>query len=529
MKILTAQQMRAIDRRTIETFGVPEIVLMENAGRALFAFLRATFGPIGDRRLLLLIGPGNNGGDVLVLARHLVNAGIPFEALLFARPAALRGSAAINLAALRRAAGAPRPITGPRDWSRERRRLRRSDLIVDGILGTGLSRPVGGLLAAVFADVNASGATVVAVDIPSGLSGDTAAIPGPCLAATHTVALALPKVAHLLPPAAERVGTLWVADIGIPPGAVAAEKVALDLIEAEALRDALPPRPRASHKGTYGHVLLVAGSRGKGGAARMAALGALRAGCGLLTAAVPRALQAGFVSGAMEAMTEGLPEDADGALSADALPAVTRALSGKAAVAVGPGLGTGTGVRALVRGLVRRARVPLVLDADGLNAFAGDASSLRGRGRRLVLTPHPGEMARLLGTSADAVLADRVGVARDFARRHGCHVVLKGYRTLVATPAGRVLVNPTGNPGLAKGGSGDVLTGVLAGLLAQRLEVDTAVALGVYLHGLAADLAAAELGEAPLLARDVLGRLPLALRRLRESRPPESGGIRRIA
>jgi len=416
-------------------------------------------------------------------------------------------------------------VRSRRDWSSARRALRDCDLVVDGVFGTGLTRPVGGWLASVFDEVNAAAADVVAVDIPSGLSSDTGRVPGPCIAADHTVTFARPKVAHLFPPAESLCGVLHVVDISIPREAVSAQKVDLELIEEAALVPHLPVRRADSHKGDYGHALVVAGSRGKAGAARMVVLGALRAGCALVTAGVPAGIQTGLVAGAMEGMSEGLPETAPGTLSAAALGPLLALLPGKKAVAIGPGLTAHPETEKLVHELVRRARVPVVLDADGLNAFAGRPGLLQGRARTLVLTPHPGEMARLTGRSVSEVQADRVAIAREFARATRCHLVLKGHRTVIATPGGRVFVNPTGNPGMATAGSGDVLTGLLVGLLAQGLDVEAAVKIGVYLHGLAGDLAAAEVGQMPLLARDVLARFPRALARLRPTRDvAERGG-----
>jgi NAD(P)H-hydrate epimerase len=523
LEILTARQMRSIDRRAVRAFGVPEIVLMENAGLQVYAFLRRAYEDLPVRRILILCGKGNNGGDALVVARHLKNRGIPFESVVFGARREVTGSAGVNLRALERTGVRPRQVRTRPEWLRVRPILARSDLLLDGILGTGLARPIEGLLAAVFEEVNAADADVVAIDIPSGLSSDTPELPGPCISADYTVTFARPKIAHLFPPAEAQCGELHVADIGIPAAAVEAEGVDLDLVEASALVPLLPVRRSASHKGDFGHLLAVAGSRGKGGAARMVALGALRAGCGLVTAAIPSGLQAGMVSRAMEAMTEPLPETPDGSLSARGLPRILELLPGKRAVAVGPGLTTHPETKKLIRDLVGRARVPVVLDADGINAFAAEDGLLSGRSRPLVLTPHPGEMGRLLGLSAAEVQARRIPLARDFARRHGCWLVLKGYRSLIATPSGVVHVNPTGNPGMATGGAGDVLTGILAGLLAQGMEVEGAVKLGVYLHGLAGDLAAADVGEMPLLARDILSRYPRALARLRPPRDVVEG------
>jgi NAD(P)H-hydrate epimerase len=308
-----------------------------------------------------------------------------------------------------------------------------------------------------------------------------------------------------------------VASIAIPDEAVAAQRVALELSDPAVLAAALPHRRPDSHKGDFGHVLVVAGSRGTGGAARMTCLAALRAGCGLVPAAIPASVQGRLVGGAMEAMTEGMPETREGTLAYSSLPRLIRLLQGKRAVALGPGLTTHPETKKLVRAVIRRVGVPLVLDADGLNAFAGHTDLLSGARRPLLLTPHPGEMARLTSRTTAAVQADRVTTARDFARRHRCLLILKGHQTLIASPDGGVCVNPTGNPGMATGGAGDILTGLLAGLLAQGIPAGVAARLGTYLHGLAGDLAAARVGEMPLLARDILNKYPAALRRLRES------------
>jgi NAD(P)H-hydrate epimerase len=520
VEILTSDEMRQVDRRAAGAYGIPEIVLMENAGLRLFDALRAAYPDLADLRVLLLCGRGNNGGDTFVLARHLHNAGLSFRTVLFGRPEEVRGSAAINLRAARRLGLPLEAVRGPAGWRRARRWLRDTDLVVDGLLGTGLSRPATGLLARVFEAVNDSSAEVVAVDIPSGLSGDTGTVPGPVLRADHTVTFARPKVAHVFPPARDLCGRVQVADISIPAAAIRGRGPVLELMRRRDLRPLLPRRRPDSHKGDFGHVLIVAGSSGKGGAARMTALAALEAGCGLVTVAVPRSLVNRLVAGAMEVMTEALDETADGTLAASALPRLMELVQGKRVVAIGPGLTTHPETKKLVRALVRRIRVPLVIDADGLNAFAGEAGRLSGARRALLLTPHPGEMARLVGLTTAEVQADRVRLARDLARRRRCHVVLKGHLTLVAAPGGRVSVNPTGNPGMAKGGSGDLLTGILAGLIAQGLEPGDAARLGVYLHGLAGDLAAGRRGEMAVLARDILSGIPGALRLMAQAETP---------
>lgn len=519
MEILTAKQMRQVDRRTVREFGVPELVLMENAGLRLLGFLQGTYPELSRLQLLLLCGRGNNGGDALVLARHLHNQGVPFRVVLFGRPGDVRGSAAVNLGAVQRLGIEVLSVVGAAGWRRALPLLKRSDVVVDGILGTGLSRPVEGLLARVFQSVNRSGAEVLAVDIPSGLSGDSVDLPGPSIQATHTVTFARPKLPHVFPPARERCGTVHVADISIPAEAVAAEPDTLELLEEGQLAAGLPRRRAGGHKGDFGHVLVVAGSRGKAGAARMTALAALRAGCGLVTVAHPVSLRGRLVGSVMEAMTEELPETPSGSLAWIALPRLLKLLEGKQALAIGPGLTTDPETQRLVRAVLSRAKVPVVLDADGLNAFAGRADSLSGAQRPLLVTPHPGEMARLVGLTSREVQGDRIRTAARFAAKRRCHVILKGHLTIIASPDGRVSVNPTGNPGMATGGSGDVLTGLLAGLLAQRLDAGTVARVGVYLHGLAGDLAAERVGEMPLLARDILSDFPRALLRMRRSAP----------
>ena len=520
MEILTGTQMRQVDRHAVARYGIPEIVLMENAGLRMTDVLAAVYPDLARRRVLVLCGPGNNGGDGFVVARHLAQRGVAVRALLFARPAALRGAAAINERATRRLGVPIEPVLSSAGWRRARRALGTSDLVIDALLGTGLTRPVSGLLAMVIDDLTRALVEVAAVDIPSGLSGDAGGIPGPVVRAAHTVAFCRPKPPHLLPPASEFCGRVHVADISIPAAAVASVRARLTWPEPPALAASLPRRPRAGHKGTFGHVLVIAGARGKAGAARMTALAALRSGAGLVTVALPRCLEDRLAPGAMEVMTLGCDETPEGTLAASALPALRQALAGKDAVALGPGLTTHPEVLKLVRALVPRIRVPLVLDADGLNAFAGHPRGLRRSRRALLMTPHPGEMARLSGTTGAKVLADRLGMAERMARRLKAQVILKGYRTIVASPDGSASINPTGNPGMGTGGSGDVLTGLLAGLLAQGMEAGDAARAGVYLHGLAGDLAAGRLGEEPLLARDLLDQYPRALRCLKAAVPP---------
>jgi NAD(P)H-hydrate epimerase len=390
-----------------------------------------------------------------------------------------------------------------------------ADLIVDGLLGTGLSGPARGTAAAAIEAVNASGALVVAVDIPSGLSGDSSHIPGPAVQADITVTFACPKVPHLLPPAEAHVGHLEVVDIGIPPEAVEAEASQLEVLEETEVARHLPFRTIEAHKGDFGRVLVIAGSVGMAGAAALVARAAQRIGAGLVTVATPDQVRPEVAALSPETLTHPLESAEAGGLGPGAAAQVLGLLEQATVLTVGPGLGLDLVAQEQVRTIVRESRLPLVLDADGLNAFAGArAAALDGSGRTLILTPHPGEMARLLDCTTAEVQDDRVAAVRRCAARHQAVVVLKGYRSLVGLPDGRVSINPTGNSGLATGGSGDVLTGMMAGLLAQGLPARCAATLATYAHGLAGDLAAEAGTEATLVAGDLLDTLPKTWDRL---------------
>lgn len=502
MRVLTPAQMREAERRTIEDHGVPSLRLMERAGEAVAEAVesRAASRP---GTVTVLCGRGNNGGDGWVAARLLRERRWDVFGVLFGRAGGVAGDARANLERAREAGVPLAEVEDDGDWARCRPRLA-AGLVVDALFGTGLTRPLAGLPATVARDVNAAPGPVVAVDLPSGLLSDLSLRGAPCVRAALTVTLGAPKLALALRPGP--AGDVIVADIGIP-GAVVAELDGprIELLEPETIRPAVPVRAAEAHKGEFGRVVIVAGSRGRTGAARLAGLGALRAGAGLVTVATAAScLDA--VALEPEYMTLGLP-DREGTATGDGLEEL---LAGRWDVAAaGPGLGVGAGCRAIVRALRDRpGRGPLVLDADALTACADEPDRLRGRpDAPLVITPHPGEMARLLGASAADVQRDRVGAAHGFAVRQGVHVVLKGARTVVAAPHGAVRINTTGNPGMAKGGSGDVLTGVVAAWLAQVRDVDAAVALAVHLHGLAGDLAARRTGETGLLARDVADQL----------------------
>jgi NAD(P)H-hydrate epimerase len=522
--LVTAAEMRALDRWTIE-HGTPGHVLMERAGAGATRVLRRRLGRLRGP-VVILAGRGNNGGDGFVVARRLRRARIPAEVWLTAPAADVRGDAARMLAAWQRAGGRLHPLTGDAGLRAFTERLARAGAIVDALYGTGLNAPVRGSAGAAIEAINAAGKPVLAIDVPSGLSADTGQPLGVAVRATATATFAFAKVGHVIHPGAELSGMLEVVDIGIAAGALLAHPPTTRLLEVAEVGRLLPVRARAAHKGTFGHVLVIAGSRGKSGAALMAAEGAARAGAGLTTLAGPASLQSVFEGQVREVMTEALPDGPDGAMSLGDGQALAASLRGRNAVVCGPGLGVTDGTRALVAALVREARVPLVLDADGLNALAG-TPLLRGRPAATIITPHPGEMARLIGGSTADVQRDRVAAARRVAAEEGVIVALKGARTVIAAPDGRAAISPTGNPGMASGGMGDVLCGMIGGLLAQGLDPFAATALAVFAHGAAADTVAELRGEVGLLARDVLREIPPTLARLqREARHPGRRGQR---
>jgi hydroxyethylthiazole kinase-like uncharacterized protein yjeF len=523
MKILSAAEMQRIDRLTTERYGVPSLTLMENAGRGVVEYLEEHFGPLANHRIAILSGRGNNGGDGMVVARLLRERGLTPRALLLADPRTLKGDAAVNYQRLV-ALAPPEIIEDPSAWQRVKESLHATTLAVDALLGTGLSKPLEGFLLEVVRDLNKilRGSKVVAVDLPSGISADTGNLIGECVRVDASVTFTAPKVAHVFPPACHHVGTWVVKQIGTPPEALSDDPdLKLNLSRAEELTWLAEPRKPEAHKGNFGHVLILAGSVGKTGAAAMAATAALRAGAGLVTVATPESALPIVAALGMEFMTEPLPETDAGTVSLRALDynRFERLLEGKSVVAMGPGLGTHPETAELVRALVSRCSLPIVLDADGLNAFAGSMNQFQAGQRIRIMTPHPGEMARLAGMTTAQVQADRLGAAREFAARHQVIVVLKGFRTLTAAPDGQVWVNPTGNPGMATGGTGDVLTGMIAGLVAQHgtRPVREVVAAAVYLHGLAGDLAVRDFGQSSLIAGDVLGAVPKAFRTLERS------------
>jgi hydroxyethylthiazole kinase-like uncharacterized protein yjeF len=519
--VLTADQMRKADRITIEEIGLPGAVLMENAGTAVAEAIRERYPDA--RSIVVLCGKGNNGGDGFVVVRKLREFGA--QALLLGRRGDVKGDALTHLLACERSGGPVLEVTTADEWAAVAGDVASADLLVDALLGTGLrARASGPAAAGIEALLRAAeaGIPVVAVDIPSGLGSDTGQVDGPAVVADLTVTFAAPKWGHVLAPASANVGDLALADIGIPLEVLDRVGPTLFLLEEEDAALAFPLRAAAAHKGSFGHVLVVGGSPGKTGAAVLAGLGALRTGAGLVTVATPASCLAAVAGGRPEIMTEPLPESPGEGLSLEALGRVLALAEERDVVVLGPGLGQAADTRAVAREIVRHCPVPLVVDADGLNALAAadDAVGLlRGREAPTVITPHPGEMARLVGKTVAEVQGDRVETARALADAAGAVVVLKGQGTVVALPEGKCAVNPTGNPGMATGGTGDVLSGMIGALLAHG-ECGRAATAGVFVHGLAGDIAARRLGEDALLAGDLVEAIPEAI----ETLGPLEGG-----
>lgn len=517
VRLPTSEEMAALDRRAAEEFGIPTLLLMEAAGRAVAgAARRLAAGP--SPRVVVVAGKGNNGGDALVAARYLHAARWRVTVLLVARDAEVSGDAALNLQAARRV-GVETVTLDSTALPGLKALLASADLVIDGLFGTGFRGPVVGLTAKTIEAINASGRPVLAIDIPSGVQGSTGAVEGPAVQATATVTMGLPKTGLLLPPGAERAGRIWVADVGHPRRLLDDSAVPTMLVTRALVDGAVPRRRLDAHKGDAGRVLVVAGSVGHSGAAVLAAWGALRGGAGLVTVGVPAAIYGLVGASVIEGMPHPLP-DADGGLDPQAAERVLELARAADVVACGPGLGQAPGVHEVVRRLLVEADRPVVLDADGLNVFARWAEVPRPRAP-LVLTPHPGEMARLLRGRTDEIQRHRLAAAQSAAARFAAVVVLKGARTVVASPEGRTYVVPTGNPAMAAGGMGDVLTGIIAALIGQGMAPLDAAWAGAYVHGLAGDRVAAARGPAGLLAREVADEVPLALAAVRRGEVDE--------
>jgi ADP-dependent NAD(P)H-hydrate dehydratase / NAD(P)H-hydrate epimerase len=508
MIVVTAAQMREMDRLTIQKYGVPSLTLMERAGQGIAQAIVERFLRNAKKGVLVVAGKGNNGGDGFVVARLLKKKRIPCEVALLARRDELSPDAAHNLNAFLKLKGQVNEI-GVNHAGLLGERARKSGLVVDAILGTGVKSEVRGLYADAITSINA---WVVAVDIPSGVHTDTGAPLGVAVQSEMTVALGFAKRGEVIYPGIGYVGELIIADIGIAAEAIAEVNPDTELLDHETVRRLVPRRAADTHKGSYGHVLVMAGSRGKTGAAILACRAAMRSGAGLTTLAAPRSLNNIFASSLLEVMTEPLRDNAAEEIEPLSDEDWRRLLERKDVLLFGPGIGVTPATQNNLRWLLRNLPIPWVIDADGLNNLALEIDRLKQAKTAPVLTPHPGEMARLTGKSTAEVNRDRVEIVRSFASEHRCHVILKGARTVIATASGKVFINPTGNPGMASGGMGDALAGILAALLGQGLTPEDVMKLGVYLHGFVGDRLAASKGGIGLIASDIIEGLPDGLR-----------------
>jgi len=514
MLVVTPSEMRTIDQRAIEQFGIPGIVLMENAALKVVEVIEKVYRLSERDKVVVLAGMGNNGGDGLAVARHVFLRGIKVEVFLLAREEAISGDARTNLNIARKLEVPLYFVQDERDVSNLEESLKGATLVVDAIFGTGLSRPVEGVFAQAIQLVNDMPVPVVAVDIPSGINGEDGHVMGIAIKASHTVTFGYPKRGHLLYPGRKYTGKLHVVPISLPldsAQAVGVHAFTLDMGEAAAM---LRERPVEGHKGAFGKVAVVAGSTGMTGAASLAAMAALRSGAGLVTLGIPASLNEILENKLTEVMTRPLRDHGTGCLQEEALDDVLDLVKDADVLAIGPGLGKSSSVFEVLRNILGRIDISIVLDADGLNHISRDISLLSKHTGPVVITPHPGEMARLTGLSVAQIVGSPVETAQKFSQETGTVVLLKGATTVVCHPDGRLYFNTTGNSGMATAGSGDVLTGIIAGFIAQGYGPFEAAVLGAFVHGYAGDLAADAYGQAGMVAGDILEALPLALKEM---------------
>ena len=515
MKVATSQEMKDLDRAAMEEFGIPGLVLMENAALRAVQVLREKHNHLLSERVFIFCGKGNNGGDGLAMARHLANSGHRVEIILLTDPEKVGGDAAVNLRICRKMGLSLRSVLSTADLSPLRDSLSGGGLIIDAIFGTGLASAVSGFYGEAIELINSLPNPVLSVDIPSGLNADTGMVEGPCVQADVTIAFGLPKRAHYVTPASNFAGFVEVVDISLPAALIRNMDCSVETLEREAVA-ALPANRKAdAHKGNFGHLVVIGGSTGKGGAPALAALAGLRVGTGLVTIAVPEGVQRAIEIEPLETMSLPLAETKEGIIAESACETLIPFLRDKDAVVIGPGMGTHPETLKFFKNILGAISCPLVVDADGLNLLPMDKAILEGKKGPVILTPHPGEMSRLMGVPTQEVQARRLESAQKFAQKTGCFVVLKGAGTIIAAPGGKAYINTTGNPGMATAGTGDVLAGMIGGFLAQVHPPQDAAALGVFLHGLAGDMTAEKKGEASLIAGDLIEALPAAFRKLR--------------
>jgi len=514
MKVVTPGQMREFDSYAINTVGIPGVVLMENAALKVVDEIMKDYGGVKDMCICVFAGKGNNGGDAFAVARHLYNNGAKTVVFLLVSKKEISGDARINLEILDKMGVPAEEVLDGDRLSEICESLEKAELIVDGIFGTGLKGRVEGYLAEIIRVINEKRTPVIAIDIPSGINGETGDVCGECIRAYKTVTFGYPKLGHFLHPGCEFTGKLSVADISIPADVLERFEVKNEVIDRGMVIERLPGRNQNSNKGDYGRVLVITGSPGMTGAGCLSGSAALRTGTGLLYLGVPNSLSGIYDCSLLEGVTIPLEDGGLGYLSKECVPKLMQHLEKMDAVVVGPGLSTKEGVKDAVFSAIENSPVPLVIDADALNAVASDISVLQRSKTLKVLTPHPGEMARLLGITVSEVQGNRIKTAREFSEKWGVVTVLKGSRTIVASPDGRVYINPTGNSGMATAGSGDVLAGIIASLIGQGLDPVYAAVAAVYLHGLCGDRVAEVKGEHGMIAGDLVGELPYVIKEL---------------
>jgi len=521
MKVVDAVTMRAMDGRAVSDYAMKGLQLMENAGRAAAEVVLRELAHNGGapKRAAIICGKGNNGGDGFVCARHLMNAGVEVTLFSLARASAYKGDSRVNLRCWQKMGGGVTGLFSLDDIKKHASPLRHAGVVVDALLGTGIEGGAKGLYGEVIEFINTLKGRVVSIDVPSGMNASTGAVEGPVVRADITVTMALPKLGFFLTPGSGFTGKVEVGDIGMPAVILTDEAVKWNLITEDMVRNLVRPRAPEAHKGSCGHVAVLGGSPGKTGAPYMSAMGAMRAGAGLVTIGLPAGLNSIMEEKTTEVMTWPLSESAEGTLGEEALSDIGNLLQGKTALVAGPGLGVSSGIRAMLKKILEQSALPMVLDADALNNMAGSLDVLAGAGSaEMALTPHPGEAARLLGVSAADIQAHRIGSATELAQKTGAVVVLKGGNTIIAAPereGGGIYINTTGGPALATAGTGDVLAGMIGGLMGQGLSALGSAIVAVYAHGLCGDaISSRSGGQRGLIATELLGEIPVVLNSL---------------
>lgn len=497
--------MKRLDEISINEYGIPGIVLMENAGLAVVEEIERLH--MAEKHAVVLCGTGNNGGDGFVVARHLYNKGWKVNVFVCGEEQKIKGDALTNFRIVRHI-GIPVCSIDEASADLLKGPINASPLIVDALLGTGFSGKLKGFYKDIIDKVNESKACVLSVDVPSGLDTDTGFSGGDCVLADYTVTFQIPKAGLLINDGPKACGNLKAKDISIPKAAIDAMEFNLNLLEQDTIKGMLPQRECNTHKGSYGSVFVVACSKGMEGSGIMSSRAALRSGAGIVLLALPGSLQRSICADTLEIMTKGLEDRGSGILAEECIPQLLETAKKSSTLLIGPGLTDSESIRAIMTEVIRNCTLPMIIDADGLNAISSNLGILKEHKGEIVITPHPGEMARLCGCSSADIQKDRLGYAERFAGEYGVIVVLKGYRTIIALPDGTAFINPTGNPGMATAGSGDVLAGIIAGLAAQKLSLPHAALCGVYIHGAAGDCAAGKVGEYGLKAGDIIENIP---------------------